>query len=175
MVCVFKHLYCSTQLSMSNMEKRYRNKIIIIIIMIMIIIKTVIVMIMKKEMMIMMTATMMMMIMMTAVVVAVVVVVVIVVVMMTMMKMLMIIMSCRGTIPDCSFHSLILPQPGSNTDAHILNRTKNTCSTRKALTQLIQMVQRVNGCIPETYLTLSLDIKQPANNNNNSPTCCSLL
>ena len=33
MVCVFKHLYCSAQLSMSNMEKRYRNKIIIIIIM----------------------------------------------------------------------------------------------------------------------------------------------
>ena len=32
MVCVFKHLYCSAQLSMSNMEKRYRNKIIIIII-----------------------------------------------------------------------------------------------------------------------------------------------
>ena len=31
MVCVFKHLYCSAQLSMSNMEKRYRNKIIIII------------------------------------------------------------------------------------------------------------------------------------------------
>ena len=30
MVCVFKHLYCSAQLSMSNMEKRYRNKIIII-------------------------------------------------------------------------------------------------------------------------------------------------
>ena len=29
MVCVFKHLYCSAQLSMSNMEKRYRNKIII--------------------------------------------------------------------------------------------------------------------------------------------------
>ena len=28
MVCVFKHLYCSTQLSMSSMEKRYRNKII---------------------------------------------------------------------------------------------------------------------------------------------------
>ena len=27
MVCVFKHLYCSAQLSMSNMEKRYRNKI----------------------------------------------------------------------------------------------------------------------------------------------------
>ena len=34
MVCVFKHLYCSAQLSMSNMEKRYRNKIIIIIIII---------------------------------------------------------------------------------------------------------------------------------------------
>ena len=32
MVCVFKHLFCSAQLSMSNMEKRYRNKIIIIII-----------------------------------------------------------------------------------------------------------------------------------------------
>ena len=32
MVCVFKHLYCSPQLSMSNMEKRNRNKIIIIII-----------------------------------------------------------------------------------------------------------------------------------------------
>ena len=32
MVCVFKHLYCSAQLSMSNMEKRYRNKIIITII-----------------------------------------------------------------------------------------------------------------------------------------------
>ena len=32
MVCVLKHLYCSEQLSMSNMEKRYRNKIIIIII-----------------------------------------------------------------------------------------------------------------------------------------------
>ena len=32
MVCVFKHLYCSAQLSMSNMEKRYRNKIIIVII-----------------------------------------------------------------------------------------------------------------------------------------------
>ena len=32
MVCVFKHLYCSAQLSMSSMEKRYRNKIIIIII-----------------------------------------------------------------------------------------------------------------------------------------------
>ena len=32
MVCVFKHLYCSAQLSMSNMEKRYRNKIIIIIV-----------------------------------------------------------------------------------------------------------------------------------------------
>ena len=32
MVCVFKHLYCSAQLSMSNMEKSYRNKIIIIII-----------------------------------------------------------------------------------------------------------------------------------------------
>ena len=32
MVCLFKHLYCSAQLSMSNMEKRYRNKIIIIII-----------------------------------------------------------------------------------------------------------------------------------------------
>ena len=32
MVCVFKHLYCSAQLSMSNLEKRYRNKIIIIII-----------------------------------------------------------------------------------------------------------------------------------------------
>ena len=32
MVCVFKHLYCSAQLSMSNTEKRYRNKIIIIII-----------------------------------------------------------------------------------------------------------------------------------------------
>ena len=31
MVCVFKHLYCSAQLSMSKMEKRYRNKIIIII------------------------------------------------------------------------------------------------------------------------------------------------
>ena len=31
MVCVFKHLYCSAQLSMSNMERRYRNKIIIII------------------------------------------------------------------------------------------------------------------------------------------------
>ena len=34
MVCVFKHLYCSAQLSMSNMEKRYRNKIIVIIIII---------------------------------------------------------------------------------------------------------------------------------------------
>ena len=34
MVCLFKHLYCSAQLSMSNMEKRYRNKIIIIIIMV---------------------------------------------------------------------------------------------------------------------------------------------
>ena len=34
MVCVFKHLYCSAQLSMSNMEKRFRNKIIIIIIII---------------------------------------------------------------------------------------------------------------------------------------------
>ena len=34
MVCVFKHLYCSAQLSMSSMEKRYRNKIIIIIIII---------------------------------------------------------------------------------------------------------------------------------------------
>ena len=34
MVCVFKHVYCSAQLSMSNMEKRYRNKIIIIIIII---------------------------------------------------------------------------------------------------------------------------------------------
>ena len=34
MVCVFKHLYCSAQLSMSNMEKRYRNEIIIIIIII---------------------------------------------------------------------------------------------------------------------------------------------
>ena len=33
-VCVFKHLYCSAQLSMSSMEKRYRNKIIIIIIII---------------------------------------------------------------------------------------------------------------------------------------------
>ena len=32
MVCVFKHLYCPAQLSMSDMEKRYRNKIIIIII-----------------------------------------------------------------------------------------------------------------------------------------------
>ena len=32
MVCVFKHLHCSAQLSMSSMEKRYRNKIIIIII-----------------------------------------------------------------------------------------------------------------------------------------------
>ena len=32
MVCVFKHLYCSAQLSMSNMEKRYRKKIITIII-----------------------------------------------------------------------------------------------------------------------------------------------
>ena len=32
MVCVFQHLYCSAQLSMSSMEKRYRNKIIIIII-----------------------------------------------------------------------------------------------------------------------------------------------
>ena len=32
MVCVFKHLYCSAQLSISSMEKRYRNKIIIIII-----------------------------------------------------------------------------------------------------------------------------------------------
>ena len=31
MVCVFKHLHCSVQLSMSNMEKRYRNKTIIII------------------------------------------------------------------------------------------------------------------------------------------------
>ena len=31
MVCVYKHLYCSTQLSMSNTDKRYRNKIIIII------------------------------------------------------------------------------------------------------------------------------------------------
>ena len=29
---VFKHLYCSAQLSMSSMEKHYRNKIIIIII-----------------------------------------------------------------------------------------------------------------------------------------------
>ena len=28
MVCVFKYLYCSAQLSMSNMEMRYRNKII---------------------------------------------------------------------------------------------------------------------------------------------------
>ena len=34
MVCVFKHLYCSAQLSMSSMEKRYRNKIIITIIII---------------------------------------------------------------------------------------------------------------------------------------------
>ena len=34
MVCVFKHLNCSAQLSMSSMEKRYRNKIIIIIIII---------------------------------------------------------------------------------------------------------------------------------------------
>ena len=34
MVCVFKHLYCSAQLSMSSMEKCYRNKIIIIIIII---------------------------------------------------------------------------------------------------------------------------------------------
>ena len=34
MVCVFKHLYCSAQLSMSKMEKHYRNKIIIIIIII---------------------------------------------------------------------------------------------------------------------------------------------
>ena len=32
MVCVFKHLYCSAQLSMSSMEKHYRNKIIIIIV-----------------------------------------------------------------------------------------------------------------------------------------------
>ena len=31
MVCVFKHLYCSVQLSMSNMEKRYRKRIIIMI------------------------------------------------------------------------------------------------------------------------------------------------
>ena len=29
-VCMYKHLYCSAHLSMSNMEKRYRNKIIII-------------------------------------------------------------------------------------------------------------------------------------------------
>ena len=29
MVCVFKQLYCSAKLSMSKMEKRYRNKIII--------------------------------------------------------------------------------------------------------------------------------------------------
>ena len=34
MVCVFKQLYCSAQLSMSNTEKRYRNKIIMIIIVI---------------------------------------------------------------------------------------------------------------------------------------------
>ena len=34
MVCVCKHLHCSAQLSMFNMEKRYRNKIIIIIIII---------------------------------------------------------------------------------------------------------------------------------------------
>ena len=33
MVCVFKNLYCSAQLSMSNMEKRYRNKIIMIMMM----------------------------------------------------------------------------------------------------------------------------------------------
>ena len=33
-MCVFKHLYCSAQLSMSSMEKRYRNEIIIIIIII---------------------------------------------------------------------------------------------------------------------------------------------
>ena len=34
MVCVFKHLYCSAQLNVSNMEKCYRNKIIIMIIII---------------------------------------------------------------------------------------------------------------------------------------------
>ena len=36
MVCVYKHLYCSAQLSMSNMEKRYRNRTIIVIIIIII-------------------------------------------------------------------------------------------------------------------------------------------
>ena len=36
MMCVFKHLYCSAKLSVSNMEKRYRSIIIIIIIIIII-------------------------------------------------------------------------------------------------------------------------------------------
>ena len=31
MVCVFKHLSCSAQLSMSSMEKRYRNKSLLLL------------------------------------------------------------------------------------------------------------------------------------------------
>ena len=43
-VCVV-HLYCSAQLSMFNMEKHYRNKIIIVVVIITIIIITIIIII----------------------------------------------------------------------------------------------------------------------------------
>ena len=48
-VCVFKHLYCSAQLSISNMEKHYRNKIIIIIIIIIIMCGSIFVMYIKNQ------------------------------------------------------------------------------------------------------------------------------